>query len=138
MCRDQFYAYFKIVTVAVTPSAAGQARPGLFDPRGRAKYDAWQQHGTELQHSRSPDPQDTSATARTRYIQLARDHLNFDASQVAPQKHVLPDDKAEMTADELLDAEEDDDEQRGAGSGMVVSSKMATHIDAEGPPDDLR
>lgn len=127
----QLYAYYKVATTAVTPQSANISRPGMFDFQGRAKYDAWVKHGSELEKAHHGKSTPELATlAKARYIEIAKDKFQFDegqaqvlenAVQAAPQR--------EKTADELLDEDEEESPPHPSAStgGMSVSTMSMGH-----------
>ncbi|KAL7004514.1 hypothetical protein EMMF5_005925 [Cystobasidiomycetes sp. EMM_F5] len=136
----ELYAYFKIVTVAVTPAIAGLSRPSLFEFEGRAKFDAWSRIGTALQSAGSGER--AVQEARKQYLKIARKQLNFvdtpKDNGLAANKGVEPSTapSRERTADEMLDDVDNVDDETGysasgQGSNMVVVSRMRAADDDE-------
>lgn len=93
----------------------------MFDFAGRAKFDTWARIGGES--TASPDE------ARKRYIETATTHLGYDPTQhhrQQPESKPLNKGKRreeDMTADELLDREDEQEDGNG-GKGMTSVSTM--------------
>ena len=133
----QLYAFYKIASVSLLPSDSGISRPGLFDFAGRAKYDAWVQHGTALQGEAIGD---TRAHARAAYIEIACEKLAYDPGAAEEPETMQAGSRPakrdeDKTADELLDEDSGSDEGTG-GVGMVSVSTMRLGEDEE--PAQLR
>lgn len=103
----------------------------MLDFQGKAKYDAWSRLGAALEAESAGD-NPTVDMARERYIAIAKDKLGFaeHSDETIPSK-AQPSSathQREMTADELLDADDDEEgNAAGAKTGMVSVSTMNTN-----------